>query len=109
MLRAGAAASNIAPPLGIRMFGYFHERTARDVHDDLFAKSLVLDDGETKLAIVVCDLIGVSRAYLDKAKELINERCGIFSLKRGHFLHSHSCGSGNSGHELRRNSHSEDR
>jgi len=77
MLRAGAAASNIAPPLGIRMFGYFHERTARDVHDDLFAKSLVLDDGETKLAIVVCDLIGVSRAYLDKAKELINERCGI--------------------------------
>jgi len=59
------------------MRGYFQERIAKDIHDDLYAKSLVLDDGTTKLAIVVCDLVGASRAYLDKAKELINKRCGI--------------------------------
>lgn len=76
-MRAGAATVNITPPLGIKMRGYFQERIARDIHDELYAKSLVLDDGETKLAIVVCDLIGASRKYLDKAKELINERCGI--------------------------------
>jgi len=40
------------------MRGYFQERVAKDIHDDLYAKSLVLDDGETKLAIVVCDLVG---------------------------------------------------
>jgi len=77
MLRCGAAVVDITPPLGIKIRGYFEERIARDVHDSLFAKSLVLDDGETKLAIVVCDLLGAGRTYLDKAKELIRERCGI--------------------------------
>jgi len=76
-LRAGAAAVNITPSLGISIRGYFQKRLARDVHDDLYAKSLVLDDGTIKLAMVVCDLVGASRKYLDKAKELINERCGI--------------------------------
>jgi hypothetical protein len=76
-MKAGAAKVNITPPLGIKMFGYFEERVARDIHDDLYAKSFVLDEGETKLAIVVCDLIGVSRQYLDRAKALISERCGI--------------------------------
>lgn len=68
---------DITPPLGIRMRGYFQERTARDVHDNLYAKSLVLDDKETRLAIVVCDLVGVSRTYLEKAKQLIHERLEI--------------------------------
>jgi len=77
MLRAGAASVNITPPLGIGMRGYFTPRTAKDIHDDLYAKALVLDDGETKLAIVVCDLIGVERHYLDKAKHLILKRVGI--------------------------------
>ena len=77
MLKSGASIVNITPPLGIEIRGYFKKRVAKDVHDDLYAKSLVLDDGETKLAIVVCDLVGVRRTYLDKAKQLINERCGI--------------------------------
>ncbi|MBO3802391.1 MAG: hypothetical protein JTT11_00710 [Candidatus Brockarchaeota archaeon] len=77
MLKAGASEVCITPPLGIKISGYFEERVAKDVHDDLFARSLVLDDGETRVAIVVCDLIGVGRAYLDRAKGLIDKRCGI--------------------------------
>jgi hypothetical protein len=77
MLKAGAASVCITPPLGIKISGYFEERKAKDIHDDLFARSIVFDDGETKLAIVVCDLIGVGRAYLDQAKLLIEQRCGI--------------------------------
>ena len=76
-LKAGAAAVDITPPLGIRMAGYFEERVARDVHDPLFAKALALDDGETTLVIVVCDLLGVKRERLDEAKRLIRERTGI--------------------------------
>lgn len=76
-LKAGAAAVDITPPLGIRMAGYFEERIARDVHDPLFAKALALDDGEATLVIVVCDLLGVKRERLDEAKRLIRERTGI--------------------------------
>jgi len=57
MLKSGAAMVDITPPLGARIEGYFQLRIAKDVHDSLFAKPLVLDDGETKLAIVVCDLL----------------------------------------------------
>jgi len=74
---AGAAAVDITPPLGVRMAGYFEERVARDVHDPLFAKALALDDGDTALVIIVCDLLGVKRERLDEAKRLIYERTGV--------------------------------
>jgi hypothetical protein len=77
MLKSGAAMVDITPSLGAHIEGYFQPRIAKDIHDSLFAKSLVLDDGETKLAIVVCDLLKASRIHLDKAKHLIEERCGI--------------------------------
>lgn len=77
MLKSGAAVVDITPPLGTKIEGYFEERIARDVHDDLHARSFVLDDRETKIAIVVCDLVGASRKYLDRAKAMINERCNI--------------------------------
>ncbi|MGQ9515583.1 MAG: hypothetical protein ACUVTL_11170 [Thermoproteota archaeon] len=77
MLKAGASEVCITPPLGIKISGYFEERIAKDIHDDLFARALVLDDGETKIAVVVCDLIGASRTYLDRAKRTIEKRSGI--------------------------------
>ena len=76
-LKAGAATTNITPPLGTSLAGSFMDRKADDVHNELHAKALALDNGETKLGIVVCDLICVGRVYLDQAKELIEERCGI--------------------------------
>ena len=53
--RAGAATSNVTPPLGTSMNGNFAEGHATHVHDELNARCLVLDDGTTKLAIAVCD------------------------------------------------------
>ena len=35
--RAGAAAVRITPPLGAQMAGYYYNRAAEGVHDDLFA------------------------------------------------------------------------
>ncbi|MEM2110607.1 MAG: hypothetical protein QXX08_01875 [Candidatus Bathyarchaeia archaeon] len=76
-LKAGAAMVDITPPLGVEISGYFEKRIARDIHDPLFSKALILDDGASKVAIVVCDLISVERKYLDNAKNVIYERTGI--------------------------------
>ena len=65
---AGAAVSNITPKLGVSMNGGFQDQTARDVHDELHARCVVLDDGKTRLAIVVADLCMVPREVLDEAK-----------------------------------------
>ena len=53
--RAGAATSNITPPLGVSLNGGMQDRTAEHIHDELHARCLVLDDGERRVAIVVCD------------------------------------------------------
>src|SRR5690606_21540182 len=52
---AGAAVSNITPKIGTSMNGHLQERTATAVHDELHARCIVMDDGKTKLAIVVTD------------------------------------------------------
>jgi neutral ceramidase len=72
-LRVGAAAVNITPPLGIPLAGYYHARGADGVIDDLFAKALVLDDGQTQAALVVCDLISVPRDTVVEARQLIEQ------------------------------------
>ncbi|MGQ9556257.1 MAG: neutral/alkaline non-lysosomal ceramidase N-terminal domain-containing protein, partial [Anaerolineae bacterium] len=59
------------------MAGYYHDRKADDVHDDLFAHALVLSQGDASAAIVVCDLIGLERQLTLQARALIEQRTGI--------------------------------
>jgi neutral ceramidase len=71
--RAGAATSNITPPLGNPIVGGFLPFPATHVHDELHARCLVLDDGKTKVVFVVCDLLGIGRVVSDEARALIEQ------------------------------------
>src|SRR5262249_21135911 len=90
--RAGAATSNISPWLGLSINGGMHDNKVQHVHDELHARALVLDDGKTRLAFVVCDSCMIAREIVDDAKRQIQERSGIAP---DHVLisatHSHSC------------------
>ena len=44
-LRVGVAEVSITPPPGIPMAGYYSERGAQGVHDDLHAKAIVIEAG----------------------------------------------------------------
>ncbi|MHC4227764.1 MAG: hypothetical protein ACYSW0_10095 [Planctomycetota bacterium] len=77
LFRAGAAASNITPPLGGPIVGGWNSPSATHVYDELYAKCLVLDDGETRLGFVICDSLGIAREVYDKARQIINEKTGI--------------------------------
>jgi hypothetical protein len=76
-LRAGAATSNITPPLGTAIVGGFVPFPSTHVHDELHARCLVLDDGATKLVFVVCDLLGMDRLVSDEAREILQKDLGI--------------------------------
>lgn len=71
IFRAGAAASNITPPLGPPVVGAGSTVPTSNVHDELHARALVLDDGATRFALVVCDSSGISASICDKAREFI--------------------------------------
>ncbi|HEY1049626.1 MAG TPA: neutral/alkaline non-lysosomal ceramidase N-terminal domain-containing protein [Prosthecobacter sp.] len=76
-LLAGAATSNITPPIGGAIVGGFAPFPSTHVHDELNARCLVLDNGEKRVAIVVCDLLGGARQMFDEAARLVKEQSGI--------------------------------
>jgi neutral ceramidase len=75
--QAGAATSNLTPPIGLEIIGGFVPYPSKHIHDELHARCLVLDDGSTKLALVVCDLLGIHRDVSAEARRLIAENSGI--------------------------------
>ena len=76
--RAGAAKVDITPKLWpVQMVGSFHERLADKAHDPLYARAIVCDDGETRLAIVIVDNCLIGRNYLDRAKALAAKRTKV--------------------------------
>ncbi len=76
-VQIGAAAVKITPPLGTPMAGYYYERGVEKIHDDIYAKALVIGAGGTKVAIVSCDLIGISATLVNEARRLIEKATGI--------------------------------
>lgn len=77
LCRAGCAQQVITPPLGVGLAGYFHERVATSVRDDLYARALVLESGGAHLAMISCDLIAPDEAVTRAARELIETETGI--------------------------------
>lgn len=80
-LQAGAARVVITPPIGVPLSGYFaaegRKETAREVHDDLYARALVLNDGERTIAIVTTDLIGLGDEEIAGVREIVQRDAGI--------------------------------
>ncbi len=90
--RAGAAVGDITPTKWpVYLVGSFSERGAEKAWDLLSARALVMDDGETRLAIVIVDSCLIPRALFDEAKQRASKLTGIRS---DHMLmaatHTHS-------------------
>ena len=77
VFRAGAATSNISPEIGLDIIGGFSPIPSTHIHDELHARCLVLDDGQTKIALVVCDLLGINRSLSLEARRQIQAATGI--------------------------------
>src|SRR5438067_9496293 len=92
--RAGAARGDITPDLGIMIIGGFNPEPAKHIHDPLFVRALVLDDGRQRIAFAICDNLGMPREVCDEARRLTMKQTG---LPISHVLvagtHSHSAGS----------------
>jgi hypothetical protein len=69
---------------GTYLAGFGNNRLASGMHDDLWARAIVLEYGETKIAIVSIDLIGYySKANfygLGEIKKLVDPRLGLSEI-----------------------------
>ena len=78
-LTAGLAVTDITPPSGYRMSGYFSERLSTGTSNPLHAKAIVLRQGDTSAALVFCDIIGLSLEVTSRARRQAAERTGILA------------------------------
>ena len=76
-MQAGAAEGDITPPVGVDLTGYVARLGhSVGVHDALHARALVLEDGETRAAIVVCDLLALADETVQAARDVIATAIG---------------------------------
>lgn len=82
-LRAGVAKKNFEVPYGFRMGGYDNRKSGNrksgniGTHDNLYTKSLSLDDGKNTLVIITNDLLAVDREMTAIIRNEIGHQKGI--------------------------------
>lgn len=81
-LHAGASAVRITPEVGegrapVYLAGFGQDRTAESVHDDIWARALVLSSAGERYAFVALDLIGYGGHRIDAASARVEKEVGI--------------------------------
>src|SRR5688572_15508263 len=82
-LQVGVAETDITPPQGFLMAGYYHERRATGAIDPLKAKAVVFRSAKQQAAIVVCDLTGIA---VDLSAEVRRRASAKTGIPEGHIV-----------------------
>src|SRR5262249_40242901 len=86
-LRVGAATVSITPDRPVALQGQMNTRISRGVRSPVTATALALESREGDRAIdhailVACDLVGVDRPVLDRARALLKDRLPGFDVQK---------------------------
>ena len=78
MLRAGFSKVCISPPIGAPLAGFAaRQGVSEGIHDDLFARSLVLSDEKAAFALVSVDLLALPSEFVKRVRVGIQRKTGI--------------------------------
>ena len=77
-MRAGFGKAELTPPLGVELagYGYYLQRRAAAVTDPLYARALLLEQGEQRALLVSCEVLGLSRPVCDAVIRHAREALG---------------------------------
>ena len=90
-LKVGYARVNIAPPMGIEIDGYFIERIADGVLDELEACAVAVSDGKNTAILISLDHCGLNKVFLDEWRSNISAATGVESKAIYiHATHTHT-------------------
>ena len=73
-MKAGVAKRDITPAVSVRLITGLE---STGVHDPLYPRALVIDDGCTTVALVSLDLPLISHEFSDKTRAAVRKRSGI--------------------------------
>lgn len=78
-LAAGYGEKTITPPLGLELsgYGFYLERRAEGVLDDLKVRAVVISDGSLRFTLISLDLVGLTVAFADALRREAAAAVGI--------------------------------
>lgn len=77
-LKGGCAKVDITPPIGIWLSGYGgRNKPSDDVNDELYARALVLDNGDNSIAIISIDLLWIPLEMTNQVRQILNDKIGM--------------------------------
>src|SRR5262245_4523947 len=78
MLTAGFHKVCISPPIGAPLAGFAaRQGVATGIHDDLYARALVLANEQTAIAFVSVDVLALPQYFIECVRAEINARTGV--------------------------------
>lgn len=80
VFRAAASSTTVNPAIGSYIAGDAQNRTFEGVHDDLFVKAVVMSYGESAVAIVTVDCIGLTSQTIRTMQAEAASRAGLDEL-----------------------------
>ena len=75
--KVGIGSIVVTPEKPVPMAGYYFERISEGVHDDLHARTVLIDDGARRVALVSIEVIMLSAPDVAKMRRLIQDRYGL--------------------------------
>ena len=77
-IKVGLGETIITPPLGTPMRGYSRSSFSKGVHDELYARALVIEGADsTSIALITIAVCNMDVKYLDAIREGVNKQTGI--------------------------------
>jgi neutral ceramidase len=78
LLKAGFAKRAISPPVGAPLAGFAaRQGVCQGVHDELFARALVLENAQSAVALISLDLLAVASDFVERARQAVAARIPI--------------------------------
>jgi len=78
VLKAGFSKKSISPPIGAPLAGFAaRQGVCVGIHDELFSRALVLENGGSSAAIVSLDVLAVSAEFVEQVRSRIEHKTGI--------------------------------
>ncbi len=77
LLKAGSSEVCITPQCKVSLCGYFNDRVAEGVLDDIYVKSLVLESENKQAALFVFDLAHMESSFVQRVRRTLSTDYGL--------------------------------
>lgn len=76
-LKVGFSRVNVTPPMGAPIAGYYKERYAVGVLDDLFVNAVAFESGERRAIMICVDNAGFKQGFMMRFRQAISSATGV--------------------------------